>query len=486
MAAVGGPAVAVVTPTTKPTTSPVATATTAPATAPAVAAVDTTTVKRVTLRLSFDADGTFEPVDAYEVRFSFKRYSGDLTIRRVAAAGSMVAKGDVLMGIDTDPIDRQIAVAESAVAVAKAGVAKAEADIGLGDKADALAMDFAKETAADAATGLKRYDADDAPATLTLTKLGQTQMDDQLSDATDELDQLKQMYKSEDLTNKTADIVLKRAEQTQATYKVYDQVEKVMTERALTYEPAVRRHAIAAGVEQQQQSVDQLAAAQAQTRVLREAALTAARAGSDEADRALVELKKDRAAMTVTSPIDGVVVYGAFAHKAWVPGDPKRLVPDEKVTPDQVVITVYQPGKLKVSALCPEASLTQMPPGTRVSVRPAALPDVSYTGTCGPTVPFGGTTKDGQPAYDVPVSLPPKVDARLAPGFAAAVGVDVPPAVDAIVVPVTAVFQGKVIVHTADGKDEPRPVILGRRDAENVEVRSGLAVGDVVLTKAKP
>jgi len=54
-----------------------------------------------------------------------------------------------------------------------------------------------------------------------------------------------------------------------------------------------------------------------------------------------------------------------------------------------------------------------------------------------------------------------------------------------LLVPASAVWHGKVWVHTAGGKDQPRPVAVGRTDGQQVEVRSGLADGDVVLTKAK-
>jgi multidrug efflux pump subunit AcrA (membrane-fusion protein) len=203
----------------------------------------------------------------------------------------------------------------------------------------------------------------------------------------------------------------------------------------------------------------------------------------DAADRDLADLKRDRAALTVTSPIDGVVVYGAFDHKAWQPVDPKRLAPDEKVQPEQVLLTVFQPGKLKVTAACPLSKVTLLPPGSRVTVTSPAVPEASYDGTAGAAaVVVTGSKADA--TVDVPVTVT-GVDPHLAPGYTATVAVDVPPVTDVLLVPTSSVWHGKAWVHGADGQDEPRLVRVGRTDGQQVEVRSGLSDGDVVLTKAK-
>jgi multidrug resistance efflux pump len=486
-AAVGLISVAVIRAGGAPTTAP---ATTQPTTAPAKVAAkpapsaDTTVVKRGTIHLSFDADGVFEPVDPFEVRFAFRHYQGELTIRKAVAPGATVAKGDVLLALDTDPIDRQIAAAESAATVAAAAVAKAESDAALGDRADGLAMDYAKQAAADADLDLKRWDQTDGPAAVLAGSLKSREYGDALDDASDELDQLRQMYKTEDLTNQTADIVLKRAVRTVELYKKMDAVGKSLADRASTYEPAVHRHALSAEAAQHAVSVDELVAQQAEGRVYRAAALVAARAAAAAADRHVAELKRDRASMVVTSPVDGIAVYGSFADKSWSPIEPRKLAVDESVQAEQVLITVCQPGKLRVAAACPEAWITRLPPGQRVRVMPDVLRDAAYDGTCGPAAPVASSAK-WDADITVPVELATPVDPRVMAGQYAFVQVDLPPAADVLLVPPSAVYHGKVWVRDADGTDHPRPVKLGRGDGDGDEIVSGLVAGDVVLTKAK-
>ncbi len=457
--------------------------TTAPAAPSTAPAADTTVVHRGTLLLSFDADGVFEPIDPFEVRFTLRHYSGDLTVRKAVSPDATVAKGDVLLALDTDPVDRQIAAAESACAVARANLTKADADVTLGDKADAIAMDQAKQAWTDADAGLKRWDQTDGPAAVLAGGLEAKQAGEAVDNAADELAQLRQMYKSEDLTSQTADIVLKRAVRSLDLAKATNEIYRAAADRATTYDPAVHRHGLTAAVAAQASAVDQLQAAQAQSRVARAAALIAARAAADAADRDLADLKRDRAAFTVTSPIDGVVVFGSFEHRAWQPVDPKKLAVDQKVQPDTVLMTVYQPGKLRAIAACPESKLTLLPVGTRVTVSPLAVPGAAYDGTSGPPCPFASGDKDSA-TVDIPVALQ-TVDRRLVPGYLATVAVNVPPADGLLLVPATAVWHGRAIVH-ADGKDDPRSVALGRTDGKQVEVCSGLKEGDVVLTQGKP
>ena len=442
---------------------------------------DCTVVRQGALALSFTADGVLEPVDPLPVRFGLQRYSGPLKVARAVSNGSRVVAGDVLLAIDTASVDRQVAAAESTLTVAQAAVAKAESDLALGDRGDALAMDTARQSAADAVAGLKRYDQTDGPAAVTAAGLQAKEVDAALDDATDELNQLRQMYKTEDLTNQTADIVLKRAVRQQDVYRTMDRLAQVTADRATTFEPAVRRHGMAASVAAEGLSIDVLAASQAQARVGRAASLTAARAAADDAGRTVAELKQDRASLTVTSPVAGLVVYGAFVDRAWQPVEADKLGAGRKVQPGEVLMTVYRPGHLRVAVACEQSRWQLMPAGTAVTVRPEAVPGVTYAGTCEAAVPV---VTGGKPdaTLGVPVSLP-MVDGRLAPGMYAAVDVDVPPAAGVLLVPVTAVYHGRVRVRHADGTTEPRPVEIGRRTDKQVEVRSGLTDGEVVQTR---
>jgi multidrug resistance efflux pump len=463
---------------------------TAPSTSPSAQASPpgTSAVRRADLALSLSFDGTFEPADAFAVRPHTRRYQGDFIIKKAVAPSTKVAKGDMLLALETDDVDVQIAAVENELKAAQANLAKAQADVKLGQEGDDLAMSAAKDSKNNSQTELKRWDTIDG-ATFALAAGIEAKIGDyQVESASDELDQLHKMYKSEDLTSETADIVVKRAIRVLGIYKLMNQVSHVVADRVIQFEAGVRRQQLASVASQQTLSVSQLEAAQTQGQILRETGLVTAKAAVDDAVRRLEELKHDREAFTIDSPIDGVVVYGAFAHKLWQEVDPDHLAPGEKVTADQIVMTVYTPGKLRLVAECPEAQVTLLSPGDKMKVNPTALSDVTYEATCD-TLPTIGEIKGSQQLFDIVANLPP-VDARLAPGFGADVSFDAGTLHNVLLVPQTAVWKNWVWVVNPGEKNpadnaQKRQVVVGRSDGQDLEIKSGLNEGELVLTQAK-
>ncbi len=491
--------VAATAPATMPTPMLISKATTAPAMMPATAPAaelplaqtpapappkpDTTTVHRGTLAQSFNLDGVFEPVDPFELRLVVKRYQGDFTIRKAIAAGSHVAKGDVLLELDPQKIDEQIAMADNDLKLATANRVKAESDVKLGDQSDELAMSSAKDEQTIAQTELKRWDSTDGAANVMSGNLQAKETQAGLDDAIDELNELKKMYKSEDLTNQTADIVMKRAVRGVELQKISNEIAKVQADRAVHFTPPITRQHMVLAVSQQAQAVAQLEASQAQAKVARDAALVTARDAADEAGRRLAELKQDRSMFSIASPIDGVVVYGSFSHKAWTEVEASHFAAGEKAAPEQVLMTVYTPGKLAIAAGWPEARITLLAGALKIKVNPIAIPELNYDGTAKP-FSLVGEAKNDEQLFNVPIDLP-AVDARLAPGFKADVSVDAGKLDNVLLVPVSAVSHGTVWVHPASGEDQMRTVTVGRTDGHQVEIKDGLSDGDVVLTQGK-
>lgn len=459
---------------------------TAPSTAPTAAAETsgkTTIVRRGNLDLAMDFQGIFEPLDPYLVRVRTRQYHDDFVVKHAVAPGTKVAKGDVLLELESDKIDTAVAAAENELRIAQANRAKAEADVALGQQSDALSMTDAKQDLVNSQTELKRWDDIDSGMQLLAAQLQSRISDFYVESDADELDQLRKMYKSEELTNETADIVLKRAIRTLDLQSTIDKITHSITDRYAQFEQAIRREQLAASLGAQTIGVAQLTAAQVQGRELRETALVTAKAAEDQASKHLDELKRDQGSFSITSGIDGIVVYGSFTDRAWHPIQPEQLASGEKVQPEQVLMTVYRPGELRLSLQCPENQVGYFSPGMKVRIVPVALQDLSYDGICEPTPIVG----EGQ-SFNLIVDLP-TVDARIAPGFGANVNLNAGSVKDALLVPLTAVWRDKVWVSTIgpDGKrtEEPRIVTLGKSDGENVEVKSGLSEGDAVLTQAK-
>jgi multidrug efflux pump subunit AcrA (membrane-fusion protein) len=263
-------------------------------------------------------------------------------------------------------------------------------------------------------------------------------------------------------------------------------IKHVAADRAAQFEALVRRRGLSMAVDQHANAVAQLEAAQAQGKEMRQAGLASATAARDEAKHMLDDLQADRKWFTIASGIDGVVVYGEFDHKAWHEIEPEKLAAGEKISPDQVVMTVYTPGKLRLNIECPESDLMQLKAGTKVQATPRAEPGVTYAGVCGSASMIGEADGPGQ-TFDVPAELG-AVDDALVPGFRADVNFDGGTRDNVLLIPVTAVWHNRVWVvppGSAKGAEQMRTVVLGESDGQLVEVKSGLEEGQAVLTQAK-
>lgn len=458
--------------------------TTAPTTAPTLIDLPGyTTVHRGNLNLALDFKGVFEPVQPFEVRLNPRRYHDDFIISHVVAPGTKVSKGDMLLELDTDKIDTAIAAAQNELNIARANLAKAQADVRLGEQADAQSMSTAKQQLVDSQTTLKRWDDIDSSIALLASSMTSRISDYYVESDTDELNELKKMYKSEDLTNETADIVMKRAVRVLDLEKLISKTMHAATDRYADFEAGIQREQLVNGVGQQSIGVAQLSAAQIQSSDLRQTSLVTAQAAEEEARKNLDQLQRDRELFSIASGFDGVVVYGNFQHKAWKPIEPDQLVPGEKVQADQVLLTVYRPGKLGLSIECPENQLGYFSAGAKVRVTPQAMPDLTYDGLC-QTPPVIAETQGQDQIFNIAVDLP-SVDQRLAPGYWADVNYNAGERRNVLLAPLSAVWRDKVwISKPFSSVEEPRSVVIGASDGRDVEIESGLSAGEIVLTEA--
>jgi multidrug efflux pump subunit AcrA (membrane-fusion protein) len=463
------------------TTRAASTAATAPSSTSAPA---TTTVKRGSLPMKFDASGYLEPIDPFEVRIRPKAYNGELTIAVIVANGATVKKGETLLEIDPAPMKRQLEAAQSEADVAKANVTKAEADAKIAKDAEALAMRMAKEALEDAQDNVKWWEGVDGPQMIASAELGLKQYRENVEDRADELDQLKKMYKSEELTNATADIVVKRAIRGLEQGKKLLEMEEMKTEKSETFYYPISKRRVYDTLTQAKHSLASLQAAQAQSKVARQAGLVAVHAALVVAEQKLSDMRADSEKLTITAPADGIVWYGSLASGNWQAGDPKALKVGEKIAAQQTVMTLYAPGKLRVVADLTEAKYYSVSPDTKATIRPSAFPAIHIEGTCAATPRTPVMTQTG-PIYPLTIQAGGDVDSRLMPGMRCSIQMNVPPLEGVLLVPSGAVVDSNVWVVDSDGSEHKRAVVTGHSDGKSIEIVSGVKEGEKVLSQGK-
>lgn len=441
-------------------------------------------VARADLKLSVQCDGWFEPAGAVEVKVRPKAFNGELRVESVAPHGSAVKAGDAVLKLDTADIDRLIAAANNDYELAKANQAKAEADAKLGADADALAMRVQTAAEADAQAAVEWYEKVTGPHFLKQVELQVRFARNNVEDQDDELEQLRKMYKSEDLTNATADIVVKRAVRQLEIARQSLEMAEQRAEKTKATDYEQQKRAVQVALAQQKQATAVLTAAQAQSRAQREAALFTARANAETAKRKLDDLQADRGQFTAVAQGDGTVFWGRLAQGNWSGSGFNALSAGDKIGPDQVVVTVVDPGKLVAVAAVPEPLVARVKAGQPVEVKPKSLPELRLAGKVDRVAP-SATIQGEPPKFEIAVALADAPDPRLRPGFRAAYSIDVEDATGVLAVPAAAVADGKVRVRTASGVAEVREVVAGRTDGERVEIVRGLAEGDHVQATFK-
>ena len=440
------------------------------------------TVRKGDIPLTVTADAWFEPITATQIRFRPRAFSGEMKIESIAAHGTAVKAGDPLLRINTDEINRQIAMAENDLAVAAANLAKAEADLRLGNEADALAAKVQQENTTAAENAVAWWEKTDAPNMQSQYEMQLRGAKHGVEDQQDELDQLKKMYKSEELTNQTADIVVKRALRQLEFSQIGLEMTKKRVEKQKATDFEQSKRAVLNAREQQKQAAEALAAAQAQALVQRQAGLVSARAAHENAYRKLNDLRSDAAGMIVSASTDGIMLHGKLVNGTWQGTAQQTIDSGDKVAPEQVVATVVEPGKVSLIAAVPEDQVGRVRAGDSVVIIPRSQPERVLTGVAGAASPVA--TMPGDPAkFSVPVEIEAGADAFL-PGHRAAVEIDVADARDVLVIPRTAVSNGKVRVEVG-GEMSTRSVIVGRSDGKLIEVARGLKEGEVVLRTFK-
>ncbi|MGH7179747.1 MAG: hypothetical protein ACREJC_20390, partial [Tepidisphaeraceae bacterium] len=438
----------------------------------------TTTVTRGTLDLTIRATGTFAPVDPFEIRVRPKAYQGDLIIKSIVAPGASVVRGATILALDTDQIDRQVAAARNDQAQARANLTKAQADSEQGDAADALAMKMQEQEVVNAKSALKWWEDVDGRQLVQSAELGVQTVKDAIGDQEDELNELRKMYKSEELTSATADIVVKRAMRNLERTKINLSMTEGRARKVRENDYGVLRQRMTWTIEQQELALDRLRAAQAQSKVQRQGALTGAKLAMEAADKKLTDIDNDLKQFTINAPRDMTVFYGQFEKSEWKGVDPESMQPGEKITPDRVVATAFTPGRLRVVTDVPEGRLLLVSSGQKATVTPLAIPELVTEGS---PQSLPAEPQAGAGGYRVIIDIA-SIDPRIVPGFKSNVAIAAPKLENLLLVPVSAVADGKVWV-VGDGKETSADVLTGRSDGEMIEIVRGLSEGDEILTQ---
>ena len=186
---------------------------------------------------------------------------------------------------------------------------------------------------------------------------------------------------------------------------------------------------------------------------------------------------------TITSPISGTVIEKTFKAGDKVDG-----------VASGTLAVIYDLSCLKMEMNVSELDIGKVQVGQTVELTASALPGEVFTGTV-EKVSINGTTTKGFTNYPVTVTVTEY--GQLKPGMNVSATMLCDTAENALCVPVDAVARGNTVLVAGpdalaeDGSVadpallEERQVILGRSDADYIEITSGLTDGETVAFLAQ-
>lgn len=188
-----------------------------------------------------------------------------------------------------------------------------------------------------------------------------------------------------------------------------------------------------------------------------------------EIDR-LAQTRKPEKSLTLVSPISGVVTA-------------KTVVQGARVSPGEAPYEITDLGTVWVLADAYETDLARIRVGMKAALNLPAYPDRSFTGKVAfidPLLdPKTRTAKVHLHFSNRTGELKPEMFGDVVLQGPAQIGLRIP--VDAVL---RAGNRDVVFVSRGEGRFEPRAVELGAKSGDEVEVKSGLAEGEPVITRA--
>jgi HlyD family secretion protein len=338
--------------------------------------------------------GVFEAIQAHEISASTKQLE-TFEINRIVAHGTSVRKGQNLVWFKAEEIDKKIKNAEIDLRLAKLSLEDEEFAYKQFIDTQKLDREAAAQAWSYAQQDYDNYVQVDREREILAAEFNLKMSRESLEGVKEELAQLEQMYKEDDLTEESEEIVLKRAKQAVESTQFRLEGTEIATDR--TVKQSVPRS--------EAQNKEKLAKAELayskairdlnSNQLRRDIELNRKRDSFKEQEEKLAELKGERKKIVLASPIDGIVFHGSLM-RGKLGEKPSELKPAAKVTSQQVVVTVVDPSKLQIRVDLDENKLANMSVGEKCKVTVPAFANFETTGIVKSvsSVPYAGTKYD--------------------------------------------------------------------------------------------
>lgn len=315
--------------------------------------------------------GVFEATESTELAAKAKHLKS-LVVKRIAAHGTSVKAGQVVAAFETEDADEKIGDAEIDLQLSKITMQEAEADYEQFKETQRLSKEAAERTWKQARQTFDNFQQVDRDRSIRSAEFSLKSGEHSLANAMEELKQLEQMYKEDELTEESEEIVLKRAKQAVESAEFRLQGTKVQTERtirqSIPLQTAQQKEALERAEIEHKKAIQSLhfAAARQEIEFIKKKEKFEKQASD------LKELQAERKRLVITAPHDGIVYHGKLSRGKL---NDKVSTTDAgtSVTHDQTLVTLVNPARLQIRTELTESLLNQVTTGQQGTASPTAL-----------------------------------------------------------------------------------------------------------------
>jgi HlyD family secretion protein len=428
--------------------------------------------------------GVFEAKEMTDVVLRPEQW-GSFTVLKAVEHGARVKRGDLLVTLDMEKIDQAIVDLRTKLRLADLDMEKAKEQLAAMEKLTPMDLATAERDRRIAREDLAQMLDVELPTAKKTANFILKMSGDQLDYQKEELRQLEKMYKADDLTEETEEIVLRRARDTLARAQFSYELSKLWNEQTMKFMLPRQEESVKESTQRKVLGADQ-------AKILLPLALQKQRIDLERMkveqqrdDKRLQDLLNDRAAMIIKAPVDGIVYYGRCVEGKWSGGtSPEQFQRGASLSDNRVFMTIVQPRPLLIRAAASERDSQYVHAGLKGIARPTSYPDNRLPVVVSDVarVPSGETT------FDTKFLIADEIELPLMPGMNCAVKMIGYQKKDAITVPPSALKtdpldDSKYSVFLVDkkGNAAEHPVTIGKRNEKQIEILKGLSVGDRVL-----
>ena len=314
--------------------------------------------------------GVFEAVQSAELSADTEQLSA-LEIEKIVPHGTSVKKGQVVISFSTYSIDEKIKKAQTALTLAKLAMDEAELDHSIAmttNKLDLAAAERAFSAARQAHDNYVRVDHDRSIAS---THFNLKSSEASLQNALEELKQLEQMYKEDELTEESEEIVLKRAKRSVESAQFRLEGAKTSAERSL--KQSIPRAAKTADDTFARAELTWKKASHTLAAARRRAEIEIAQKRDDYQKQVddFAKMQAERKGLVVKAPHDGILYHGTLT-RGRMSEKATTLKKGSAVTGKQKLATVVNPARQRVLVDLTEADRGKVAVGQTCDIHSAA------------------------------------------------------------------------------------------------------------------